>query len=128
MARNFGLRSGWALAGLGLNRVFQSTRSLAWDRMPSAGYMTGEPEAHGLGWDQRYLSGKKRRRADATAEVNLVGLGSAWANFVAPGQLEARAPRALVHTQHHMCTLSYRSHGPLKHCHVARFFLLFDVC
>jgi hypothetical protein len=52
--------------------------------------MTGEPDAHGLGWDQRFLSRIKRRRADATAEVNLVGLGLRLGQTnLAPGLPEA---------------------------------------
>jgi hypothetical protein len=47
--------------------------------------------------DKRFLSRKKRRRADATAEVNLIGLGLRLGRTnLAPGLPEARAPRALV--------------------------------
>jgi hypothetical protein len=63
--------SGSARAGLGLNRVFQFDSALGkglehYQVAPAAGHMTGQPEAHGLGWDQCFLSGEIRRRPDAT--------------------------------------------------------------
>jgi hypothetical protein len=51
--------SGWARAGLGLDRVLQFDSVLGLELehchlVPAAGYMTGEPKAPGLGWDQRF--------------------------------------------------------------------------